>query len=758
MAYLSLRSIGKIYVSGQNVSVGIRGASLDFERGEFVAITGKSGSGKSTLLNVISGMDTYEEGEMLIEGNATSHYLQGDWEKFREEYISFIFQDYNIIESFTVLENVELALMHIEDKKERRRRAKVLLDRVGLSSHLKHKGSKLSGGQKQRVVIARALAKDSPILLADEPTGNLDSESAKEIVKLLYEISADKLVIIVTHNFDQLEGYATRHVRIFDGAVEKDTVLSERRQTVAEDKREKGVRSGKSKDLANGITLGKSIFKSRPKLSVFLCFLLVLGTAALFVITGFCGDAFNVFKPHYMFTPSDGRVILTKQDGSPLGGDELKALADRYEAESFLHYDMLLDTEVSLFIPDEDWGDYLSAFIVKEEQYDTIIGRYPEKENEVLLRLPLSYQKYFGDALVRNEEYGFETLLTPFIKIDNVVWHVVGVSYEIDNNLSPKALVSEEGYRYALALHYLNDSDAQLEWSGTLENGNGFNNYVGMQASFYMKEDAIYIPGYDSMLKDFGASTVTSMNFTIRIRPYRYDNSGANARVFTASFDKSHHTKTAPNHSQFSESMHDHFYDSYCYVHPSLIVQAVETGLSESYRQGSLFFASEERAKTVAKELSHLSYRAVTARATYEPNAFDVVFEVLESVVSLLLWLCFVVFLAFFISLCTSRTLAAFKGDMAIMRSMGITVKVIRLAMYVRMYISLIPGFLMTALLAFLIYTDPTANAIFLYLYPWQYGLIFLGMILLVWRITRKQIKKLFSESVKKSLKGGDTV
>ena len=194
MALLTLKDIGKIYVSEGNVAVGIRGVNLSFDRGEFVVVTGKSGSGKSTLLNVISGMDSYEEGELYINGEPTSHYMQPEWEEYREKYISFIFQDYNIIDSFTVLQNVELALMHIEDKKERRARALELLERVGLSAQINQKGSKLSGGQKQRTVIARALAKDSPIILADEPTGNLDSVTSDEIVSLLHEVSTDKLL------------------------------------------------------------------------------------------------------------------------------------------------------------------------------------------------------------------------------------------------------------------------------------------------------------------------------------------------------------------------------------------------------------------------------------------------------------------------------------------------------------------------------------------------------------------------------------
>ena len=130
--------------------------------------------------------------------------LQSDWEEYREKYISFIFQDYNIIDNFTVLQNVELALMNTYDPIERRKKALELLNRVGMSKAIHQKGSKLSGGQKQRTVIARALAKDSPIILADEPTGNLDSETSKEIIDLLHEVSKNKLVIIVTHNYEQV--------------------------------------------------------------------------------------------------------------------------------------------------------------------------------------------------------------------------------------------------------------------------------------------------------------------------------------------------------------------------------------------------------------------------------------------------------------------------------------------------------------------------------------------------------------------------
>ena len=221
---LELRNIGKIYVSEGNVAVGIRGVNLSFDRGEFVAVTGKSGSGKSTLLNVLSGMDTYEEGELLICGEPTSHYLQSDWEEYRKQYISFIFQEYNIIESFTVLQNVELALMNISDRRARRARALELLRRVGLEKFIHHKGSKLSGGQKQRTVIARALAKDSPIILADEPVAALDPVTAKQVMQDFVHINQEMGISILLniHHVELALEYADRIIGIRAGKIVYD--------------------------------------------------------------------------------------------------------------------------------------------------------------------------------------------------------------------------------------------------------------------------------------------------------------------------------------------------------------------------------------------------------------------------------------------------------------------------------------------------------------------------------------------------------
>ena len=744
MAYLSLRNVGKIYVSATNVAVGIRGATLDFELGEFVAVTGKSGSGKSTLLNVISGMDTYEEGELLIEGNATSHYLQKDWEAFREKYISFIFQDYNIIESFTVLENVELALMHIKDKKERRQRARELLTRVGLSSHLKHKGSRLSGGQKQRVVIARALAKDSPILLADEPTGNLDSQSAKEIVELLYEISKEKLVIVVTHNFDQLEGYATRHIRVFDGAIERDLTLSPRRTEKTTYPAHEIASENTKKDIRNGALLGKSIFFSRPRLSLFLCILMILGTVALFAVTGFSGDAFTVFEPHYMFTPMEGRVILTASDGRPLTESELSALSQKYGATSYLHFDTLLDSASELFIPNGDWGEWLDVRMTygKKENAE-IVGRYPEKPGEILLCLPLQYQPLLGK----------EAILTQYVEIDSTVYEVVGVTYEVDNNLMAECYLSDEGYRLALAAQVFEELSGNVQTTLILTEEDGMRTHYGFGdpvLSFAVEKGKVYCGAFFDYF-DKNVNTVSSEFLISAYDPYSGDN-----RQYEAKGGGEVFMQTKPDLSSYQDFPFRYDPASTVYISPYFVADMVEKTLGESYRQASFFFESDEDAERAVEGLLAEGYRAVTSYATYTPDPFSVIGEVLGSITMLFFFVAFVVFLAFFISLCSDRALLAFKGDMAIMRSMGISVKVIRIAMYFRMLIATVPGFIATGVLAFLVYTSPRINAIFTYLYAWQYALIFVGMLILVWRVTRRQIARLFSESVKKALKGGE--
>ena len=217
---IKLQNISKYYYSETAVTQALQGINLEFRMGEFVAITGESGSGKSTLLRIISGMDTFDDGELYVDGQPTFQYDEDDWEEYRRTKIGFVFQDYSLIGHYTAKENIVSALLIMGvPEKEAGDKAIHYLERVGLSAQRDQRASKLSSGQKQRLSIARALAKDTDIILADEPTGNLDSETGAQIVKLLRDLSQDHLVIMVTHNYEQVEKYVTRKVRLHDGSL-----------------------------------------------------------------------------------------------------------------------------------------------------------------------------------------------------------------------------------------------------------------------------------------------------------------------------------------------------------------------------------------------------------------------------------------------------------------------------------------------------------------------------------------------------------
>lgn len=221
---LQLKNITKDYKVGDEKVHALKGVSIDFRESEFVSILGQSGCGKTTLLNIIGGLDRYTEGDLIIGGKSTKKFKNADWDTYRNHSIGFVFQSYNLIPHQTVLANVELALtLSGVSKTERRQRAKDAFVKVGLGDQLKKKPNQMSGGQMQRVAIARALVNEPDILLADEPTGALDSETSVQIMELLKEISKDKLIIMVTHNPELAEKYSNRIIRLLDGRVVDDT-------------------------------------------------------------------------------------------------------------------------------------------------------------------------------------------------------------------------------------------------------------------------------------------------------------------------------------------------------------------------------------------------------------------------------------------------------------------------------------------------------------------------------------------------------
>lgn len=394
MGMIKLKNVSKYYYSKGIIASGISRVNLELDAGEFVVITGESGSGKSTLLNVISGLDTYEEGEMYIEGNETSHYTASDFENYRQQYISCIFQSFNLVSSYTVFQNVALA-MQIDgcDPAVIRQKVTDIIKKVGLFDFRNRKVSKLSGGQKQRVAIARALAKDTKILVADEPTGNLDSESAEGIVELLTDIASDKLVIVVTHNYEQFKDHATRIIKMHDGKIVEDTGRSVRR--AAEPAASYGHRSSRGEHRAkkDSITYGTQL-----KLGVRNTFnlpakLLLLLLVFLFVISSVSAQYVSVKKQkdtvsevgwnNYFSNYDPKRIVVEKQDKSAFTRADYEALENAPHVEKLIREDIMYDS--SLYIENEELSFY--GYVLSTSSLDKTpdLGKMPKAENEVVL-------------------------------------------------------------------------------------------------------------------------------------------------------------------------------------------------------------------------------------------------------------------------------------------------------------------------------------------------------------------------------------
>lgn len=389
---IQLKNVSKFYYSKGMIASGISKVNLTLDKGEFVVITGESGSGKSTLLNVISGLDSYEEGEMYIDGRETSHYLASDFEEYRKKYIGNIFQHFNLVNSYTVYQNVELILrINGYSKADTKKRVTEILQRVGLSAYAKTKVSKLSGGQKQRVSIARALAKDTDIIVADEPTGNLDSASAAGIVELLSAISRDKLVIVVTHNFEQFEAYATRKIKMYDGKVVEDEKVTQPVRTAGEGSAlsfaaAAGRASGRI-SVPSKIRLGlRNTFNIVPKFLLLLVVFLFVVVAVTSEYTSFQHNKeenSNLGYNSYFNNFSPDRVVLKKSDGSQFTEDDLKAIRQIDNIKSVAACDVLLDSLVSIEEGDISYEAFPRP--VSEFTGKLVDGRLPQTDNEVVL-------------------------------------------------------------------------------------------------------------------------------------------------------------------------------------------------------------------------------------------------------------------------------------------------------------------------------------------------------------------------------------
>ena len=293
---LQLKQIHKKYAAGENTVHALQGISLQFRKNEFVSILGPSGCGKTTMLNIIGGLDQYTSGDLIIDGVSTKNYRDRDWDAYRNHSIGFVFQSYNLIPHQSVLQNVELALtLSGVSKRERRRRAKEVLEQVGLGDQLKKKPSEMSGGQMQRVAIARALVNNPDIILADEPTGALDTQTSVQVMEILKQVAKDRLVIMVTHNPELADRYSTRIIRMLDGVITDDSAPLSAEELAQAEKADAEVaanRKKRQKKPAMSWTTGfglslKNLFtkKGRTTLTAFAGSIGIIGIALIFAVS-----------------------------------------------------------------------------------------------------------------------------------------------------------------------------------------------------------------------------------------------------------------------------------------------------------------------------------------------------------------------------------------------------------------------------------------------------------------------------------------
>ena len=289
---LELQNIKKDYPAGDGVVHALKGISLKFRDNDFVSILGPSGCGKTTMLNIIGGLDQYTEGDLIINGRSTKDFKDRDWDAYRNHSIGFVFQSYNLIPHQSVLRNVELALtLSGVSKSERRKRAKEALERVGLGSQLNKRPAEMSGGQMQRVAIARAIVNNPDIILADEPTGALDTETSIQVMDILKEIAKDRLVVMVTHNPDLAEKYSTRIIRMLDGEITDDFAPLTQEEVNREHLKEKSKTERKklpSMSFATSFGLSlKNLFtkKGRTALTSFAGSIGIIGIALIFAVS-----------------------------------------------------------------------------------------------------------------------------------------------------------------------------------------------------------------------------------------------------------------------------------------------------------------------------------------------------------------------------------------------------------------------------------------------------------------------------------------
>lgn len=673
---IKLKNVSKFYYSKGVIASGFTKINLEFNVGEFVAITGESGSGKSTLLNVISGLDTYEEGEMYINGKETSHYLEKDWEDYRRKNIGNIYQSFNLVNSYTVYQNIELSLsLNGISRKNRKKKILDLLQKVDMLKYKNTKVSKLSGGQKQRVAIARALAKDIPVIVADEPTGSLDKRSAINIIKLLKEISEDKLVIIVTHNYDQVSEYVTRKITMHDGRVIEDTKF----EVITKDS-EYSEHKYKNINIFEKIKLGiRNTFNVIPK---FILLFLVYS----FIVCALIGE-YTFFKVGEYQTAKSGqntifkdtndhRIVLNKKDRTVFSDEEITKLKKMDNVNYLVENDVSSDQAVTLI--SENFNYNFTGGIANYEYLNGKVdfGRIPENDNEIVIE---GYEEEYQMIELRkanlNESFYFTDVNGNLDKTRT--YKIVGLKYGDQNYnvLSEfKIYVGKEIFNKLSFQTNQQYSTIVIDFMGKNHNSyNGNNDFKLEPNNWVPKGEAFISEDYDDLYCD--NSNCLDKTFYVNLNNIYYSDS----KEFVVK--KKYNTKNInqilelPN---YIKEDFESFYNGKIYINP----EDYNSLFNKGTYQISIYVSNIKNIDKTIKKLEKMGYNTLAVKDTLIVSELSTLVKIAKMIVTIVL-----VVVLFFISYFVIRIILKSRNIYySILRMLGASKNVCRELLIIELF------------------------------------------------------------------------
>ena len=699
MAMIKLDQVSKIYNNDGVTAIGIQNVSLEFNLGEFVAITGESGSGKSTLLNVISMMDSYEEGELFIDDKSTVEFSRKDFADDRANYVSFIFQEYNLVDSFTVLDNVMLPLLSRGySRKEAKKIAIDSIEKVGLKKVMKHKATHLSGGEKQRTVIARALVSNTPIIACDEPTGNLDSETAVQIINLLKEVSPGRLILFVTHDFDSIKHVATRRITMKDSHLESDQPLTEK----VEVSEFKSTRKAHTK-FPTVLSLGLKDVVSTPKksfLSLLIAFVISLSSVG--ILTG----AFSLIKPAMNDITTSQYVYADK---SHFSNNRVVAFSDSNTStdlasidvpdDVFVDYGNVLASQSNYTLRGKGSSVYANLecreinILRTSDELLPKLGKAPTEKNQIALGV--SKEKFSTFVT----DYAAITFFTNhFIKQDyfNIVPHTMSSAMLETDSLSLFKLYPTGVY----LIDDLNDSDytilATKEGLKNIRDHMLFNyeardTFTENDADPYATEGIYSLNGISLEFKKSGYQVVkdqyNKLDFRKIYLSYKYEGFDLEISIRGAKIAIPHDSEYVVYHKNL---------DSGVYIHQSMFsVLFDKNKVTASY-----YTPNEVSANGVVATLlnnSVMAYRSDTPQSTITTISEKGYQNMLLIVAYAVVFVASSILIAFLGSLILGAIYNSRKKDYAILLSLSYSQKVVRAINYVEMILF----FVITSLISY---------------------------------------------------------